>query len=122
MTLAEVLAAHQVKTPFDGVTCRACKWMAKDAYADHLVREIAAAGYSVVKLPKGEGRPGEEFEFYAPANGNHVRLRWSGDIVVDGNWYRADEARDVAAALLAAAAAAEHPGTPVEASQQEATK
>jgi hypothetical protein len=78
-------------------------------WAERALDALKAAGYAVVELPK----PAEDVDkgylahFFAPANGNWVRLRWSKDIVVDGNWYRPDEARDVAAALLAAVEAAE---------------
>jgi hypothetical protein len=73
-----------------------------------VMQELHFNRMTVVTLPEAEPLDdGYIAQFYAPANGNHVRLRWSKDIVVDGNWYDADQARDVAAALLAAANAAE---------------
>lgn len=98
MSAAEFLA-NQLETRFGNTT----------TWAQHILDELKAAGYAVVELPKPAAEVGEGYlaHFFAPANGNSVSLRWSKDIVVDGNWYRPDEARDVAAALLAAADAAE---------------
>lgn len=112
MSAAEVLLEH---APYDsGFRCE-CGWEVPKhvsiIYLEHPLHQLEAlkaAGYAVMELPKPSEPDDEGYttQFYAGADCSYVRVRWSKDIVADGLWYRSAAARDLGAALIAAAEAA----------------
>ncbi|MBM4498196.1 hypothetical protein GS982_02330 [Rhodococcus hoagii] len=114
-TAEQIIAEHRVSYTFDGEgSCTCGEKVSQPDHAAHVVAALTKAGKAIVELPEAdETVPETEDENSRAiwsADGGHVTVFGDGALEM-GIPYRfnveADEARAVAAALLAAARVAE---------------